>query len=306
MSVVFSCLQRIDPAHAANDAIVRHCRRHGADPGWDQASSAEVYLRFTLERGGAAMSCLIQADDWIAVRLPHLGGLAWAACDVRTSALIFGASSQPLNFMDPLFDYDSARFDGIERPLRDITLPSVESSEGRVLLAGMPWDAADHGAPISLPGDLALAVSYQLPALSLSRRQLSRLQPHDVVLLPSGPWRAYIGARAFFTFNLDGEHITVNDIFSYPDERQAPLAPMAQAASLDLAALPISIDVVLCRVPHTLAQLGDLQAGAVFALPPDAHRQLELLVNGQRVAGGELVQVGDGLGVQITAPPVNP
>jgi flagellar motor switch/type III secretory pathway protein FliN len=44
----------------------------------------------------------------------------------------------------------------------------------------------------------------------------------------------------------------------------------------------------------------------VFHLPADAWKQLQLRVNGQLIARGELVQVGDQLGVQLAQAPVLP
>ncbi|MGY8564895.1 FliM/FliN family flagellar motor switch protein [Paracidovorax citrulli] len=89
-------------------------------------------------------------------------------------------------------------------------------------------------------------------------------------------------------------------------QRRPILTPFATGTGIDIRRLPVTVDVVLCQLQQSIAELDGLQPGTVFNLPHDAWKQLQLRVNGQVVARGELVQVGDQLGVQLAQAPVLP
>jgi type III secretion system YscQ/HrcQ family protein len=62
----------------------------------------------------------------------------------------------------------------------------------------------------------------------------------------------------------------------------------------------IQLDFELERRTITLAELSELQAGYVFKLAtPSEGRNVQLLANGRNIGSGELVSVGDFLGVRI-------
>jgi type III secretion protein Q len=254
------------------------------------------------------MRCLIDIDQWAAAHLPGIEGLAWEHCDEATRRQLFAGGDRPLRFEDTSFAYEEARFDGIVRRDQDESLPTVTSSEGVVGIESMDWSLVAPLMPFSLPAELMLDVDYRIARLRLDSRRLARLRRHDVLLIPAGPAFACIGDRPVLSFNFTMEYITVNDIFTHlgnePFE-DTVASPTGAFEGLDLSTLPVTIDVVLCRLSHSLSFLAECQPGTTLALPADAHCRVELRVNGQRIAAGELVQVGDNLGVQIAEPPVS-
>jgi type III secretion system YscQ/HrcQ family protein len=62
--------------------------------------------------------------------------------------------------------------------------------------------------------------------------------------------------------------------------------------------IPINIVVELGRIAMTLQKLSQLQPGNFLEIPP-FDNQVSLMVNGKRVAKGELVYIGEALGVRI-------
>src|SRR5262249_52384648 len=71
----------------------------------------------------------------------------------------------------------------------------------------------------------------------------------------------------------------------------------------DLAALnelPVRLVFELGRLELTLAELEVLGPGHVFALGRDQHQPVDILANGKRIGLGEIVAVGDALGVRVT------
>ena len=75
------------------------------------------------------------------------------------------------------------------------------------------------------------------------------------------------------------------------DDRQRQLASLAE--------VPLSIDIRLGEVTVPLAELLDLQAGSVLTLDRGIEELVEVLVGGKVIAYGEIVAVGDQLGVRI-------
>ena len=72
-------------------------------------------------------------------------------------------------------------------------------------------------------------------------------------------------------------------------------------ASLDstLDALPLTLVCQVGSVEMSLAQLRELGAGSVVQLDAQQDDRVDLMVNGRRVGQGQLVKIGDGLGVRL-------
>lgn len=86
------------------------------------------------------------------------------------------------------------------------------------------------------------------------------------------------------------------------DEQQAGEATAADAAATPdpVSGLPVQVQFELGRLEVALSDLAQLQPGYVFALP--AHLQganVAIRANGREVGRGELVAVGDTLGVRL-------
>jgi type III secretion protein Q len=67
-----------------------------------------------------------------------------------------------------------------------------------------------------------------------------------------------------------------------------------------LGDVPLTVVCQVGSVQLTLADLQQLAEGSVLPLPEGGSDCVELLVNGRSVGRGELVKIGDGLGVRLT------
>lgn len=72
----------------------------------------------------------------------------------------------------------------------------------------------------------------------------------------------------------------------------------ADEAQLDDVPLTVVCQVGSLELP--LGQLRELGEGSVLALPDSQADAVQLMVNGRCVGRGELVAIGEGLGVRLT------
>ena len=176
---------------------------------------------------------------------------------------------------------------------------------------------AQHTTPQPDPLEalrLLLAVESAEAPLTLS--ELRSLQPGDVVMLDS-PSDKEVRLRLLGA-NPDGQRFETRA--RRTGERLECLAPLvavnpdrndvmtelsasapAAASDLDVALddLPLKLVCQVGSVELTLAQLREMGPGSLLQLTSTAHEGVDLMVNGRRVGRGELVSIGDGLGVRL-------
>ncbi|KTB69595.1 type III secretion protein [Pseudomonas viridiflava ICMP 13104] len=87
----------------------------------------------------------------------------------------------------------------------------------------------------------------------------------------------------------------------YTRDRNDLMSEMSTDADLDasLDELPLTLVCQLGSVELTLAQLREMAPGSLLPLTSLAHDEVDLMVNGRRIGRGELVTIGDGLGVRL-------
>lgn len=310
-------LPALTPAKATQAAIAAACARVNLTPDWHPLPSRGAMLQFDVSSPMGTLRLAVAADHWCPAMLPAMGGLAWSELVDRT-ALACWLPDQPL------LDIAAGPFRGAQVTLHDVVPVSVLAvGEGThpclPTAQGLAWiEQADivHAGAIAAPLQaLRLPVELGIARLRLPLHRLRGLAPGAVLLLDQLHPVARTGGRRLYSFDFTLETIAVNTPFDFldDDDGSADIAPPAvapaadaPAAGIDIKRLPVNVDVVLCQLQHAIGELDGLQPGTVFHLPVDAWKQLQLRVNGQLIAHGELVQVGDQLGVQLAQAPVLP
>lgn len=159
-----------------------------------------------------------------------------------------------------------------------------------------------------LPGAPAALETIPLPArlsigqLPLTLSEARSLRDGDILLLGAalGPLALHCAGRQA-AVRRDGMRLTLLEPFRLSTSRTLPTmshTPEAEAADATLDELELTLS---CQVGHLTLNLGQLRAlgeGSVLELAgrDDA---VDLLVNGRRLGHGELVRIGDGLGVRV-------
>jgi len=306
MMPAFTLLQQQEPARLQLQTIHERLRLQGTDARMGRPPAAACF-RFALSRDDGDLVARVAADAWAAHHLPGISGLDWLHMDAGQLAALT-AIEHPLQLLPHGMDYRTARFLSLHVGEVGHPYPVIASEEGDVWVERLDWmlDPASPTCPVRASPTFALPIQLQLGTAYLSVRRLRRLRPRDILLLPAPRLQGCCGSRHLFDFVLDPEHLTVTALHS-PSVHIPATDEGASATDIelvhDLAQLPLSLDMTLCRLDITLAELANLQAGSTLPLPEQAHRNVQVMHNGRCVAAGELVQVGHVLGVQLTRTP---
>ncbi|MEG2804529.1 type III secretion system cytoplasmic ring protein SctQ, partial [Stenotrophomonas sp.] len=303
--------QHAKAVQQAQAHAVALCQGAGITPSWAPRPADAGLLYFRLQAEALELDVAMPADSWGAAHWPSLAGLAWSAMAAAgtTPPPSQGALLQPL---DPALA--QAEVSWRPRPATPAAhdaapAPALDTAQGLAWIDHARWRGGPSGSALPLP-PVSLPLTLHVARLRLGLARLRQLKPGAVLLIDQLRPCAQVGRAALFAFDFTLETITVTNLLDLIDDdllgETAPVAaaalpdqPAAAMPGLDVSRLPVNVEVVLCQVPQTVAELAALQPGTVFTLPDNAWLSLQLRVNGQPIGSGELVQVGDQLGVQL-------
>ncbi|MDZ5453361.1 type III secretion system cytoplasmic ring protein SctQ [Labrys sp. ZIDIC5] len=174
---------------------------------------------------------------------------------------------------------------------------------GRIL------DAAS-GRPAAHRLELPLPVSLWWAATSLSVGELRSLQPGDIVMTDGWTRGAQTvlvvlaGRRAALAEPIGQSGRLVSAPMPISKTRWGWIMDEPQSASgqpddTGLGDLPVTVVFELARMTMPLREVSRLAAGSIVPLPELSEPAVDLVANGKRIGRGEIVKVGDGMGVRI-------
>ena len=154
-------------------------------------------------------------------------------------------------------------------------------------------------------GGLRLPLTADAGEAWLTLAELRSLLPGDVVMLDAWPdrqvrlrledqWQARV--------QRDGLHLQLLEPpITELATKEPHMSEQGTGPSLDtrLDELQLKLVCQVGSVELTLAQLRELGEGSVLQLTPSMQDGVDLLINGRRVGQGQLVKLGDGLGVRL-------
>ena len=174
----------------------------------------------------------------------------------------------------------------------------LDLSEGAAVLVAQLLAQYAPIAPDPLPAlrqTLAVVAGRQW----LSLGELRSLRPGDVLMLEQGPGLLLdldgcLQARCQY----QGEVLRLQKALKAPFlEPENTMTDVDAATALD--DLPLKLVCQVGSLELTLAQLRELGAGSLLQLNTPGVDSVDLMVNGRRVGQGQLVKIGDGLGVRL-------
>ncbi len=284
----------------------RWSARQSATPvEWVRIASAaeEIYI-------GVASARSVADFDWRAYS-GELRLVAWAAShDYLLSLLehMYCADFSPRSFASA----DNVRRGASER------VAFVVERDGRLVATGIcAFPQPIYVRAATRRAGLSVAVPFRIPLvvdrLTVSTASLRDLEVGAAICIRRSAFLD-IGARLELRLGrirllvkVAGTRLIVLKVIANTQEDDMQTKPESCGAPLDL--MPVSIDqlpVELCfeagSIDVDLEQLSRMQPGFVFELEkPLSERAIRIVANGALIGYGELVVVGDQLGVRLTA-----
>lgn len=183
------------------------------------------------------------------------------------------------------------------------TLPLRMNAESASLIAGL-FD--QYVTPTPQPvAAVRVPLTVDSGEAQLSLAELRSLRPGDVLMLddwPAAQVRLVLAHRLQARADRKGDTlILLESLTAVSFLKETPMTETAVGPSPDatLDELPLTVVCQVGSVEMSLAQLRELGAGSLLPLAPRLHDGVDLMVNGRRVGQGQLVKIGDGLGVRV-------
>lgn len=163
-----------------------------------------------------------------------------------------------------------------------------------------------HAAPASQSlSALRLPLTVEGGEAPLSLAELRSLRPGDVLMLddcPDAQVRLVLDHRLQARAELNGDTLKLLEqptAINFSKEHSMTETAVGPSLDATLDELPLTVVCQVGSVELSLAQLRELGAGSLLPLAPRLHDGVDLMVNGRRVGQGQLVKIGDGLGVRL-------
>ncbi|RMN90927.1 Type III secretion component [Pseudomonas coronafaciens pv. coronafaciens] len=263
-------------------------------------------------------------------RLLELSGLDWqpgAAIDTQADAMLLEQAW--LSWIEPLEALLSESVRVVpcaaSQPCRHLMKVAIEvrpdNHSAQALNLYLDADSASrvielleqHVACARAPLEgLRLALSVEAGQAPLTCAELRSLLPGDVVMLdtlPDAQVQLRLGHHCQTVARRQRDALVWQGALRpgnsglppYTYDRNDLMSELSTDADLDtsLDDLPLTLVCQLGSVELTLAQLREMAPGSLLPLAGLAHDEVDLMVNGRRVGRGELVTIGDGLGVRL-------
>jgi len=154
--------------------------------------------------------------------------------------------------------------------------------------------------PATLMPDLPVDIRWVVGKVTLPCSALVDLSKGDVIRVPVAPGVLHAGHTPLFSFYIQGDFLMIDDLEEEPVEPSFDNENVGSEATapIALAALPVTVSFVLGKRTMTVADISALEPGMTLSLDyVSAH--VDVMTSGKVLARGELVRIGETLGVEI-------
>lgn len=154
-----------------------------------------------------------------------------------------------------------------------------------------------------------LSLGIKIAKASLPLEVLQKLKPGDFLCLESseydpkthlGKGILSLGKLSLFQLKISEGKCEILELISQQEEeKNMENSENEQEESAQITSVPFTVTVELSRLRMTLANLMKLEPGNVLDLPSTPEEGVILSVNGKKIGKGELLMLGEKLGVRI-------
>jgi type III secretion protein Q len=166
--------------------------------------------------------------------------------------------------------------------------------------------------------NIPLEIFFEVGRTILSIKGLNDLEPYDIIVMDSdyslcNP-QIIIGSGpvALFKGSVDsiGKIKIEENLFKNTEEKMEKISPADGISSKDkrtkqIDDIPVKLVFQLGETPMKFGELLRLQPGYIFALEADPKKPVTIKANGRPLGTGELVEIGDSIGVRVLQLEIN-
>lgn len=149
---------------------------------------------------------------------------------------------------------------------------------------------------------LPASLTVELVRFPLALATIRNIRSGDILILGPAPpdeifqTRLWIG-NIVFSALLGAQFLKIKDRVSMSEPKAAAGDNLSPT---ELENLALDVQCVLCETRLTVAEISALTSGSIIDLKEDVSRSVQLRVNDQTIAIGELVRIGASIGISVT------
>jgi type III secretion protein Q len=186
--------------------------------------------------------------------------------------------------------------------------PAGRAGEGKSIY---PPPLAQEDRPGEI--DLPVAVCVRVAAATFAVGEIATLSPGDVVIADHG--RQQLGTAVAVIAELlvapveltaAGAQVAARptrahgSLWEWSMENGGDRAPAGLRQDTDVDNIPVKLLFELGRIELSLAEVRQLAPGALIPMLRPLEDSVDIVANGRRIGRGNLVQIGDSMGIRIT------
>jgi len=278
--------------HERRQAVARW-QREGHSVRMSQPLPQTPYIAFRAQGCHGSWQGMIGAREWL-----HAVGPQWSQWLHQESAGqeivdLFSAVSRPVEIAPDLLDYqrlfECRLIQGAA--LQAAGLPCIKTPQGDLWVMEEPSQRKALSRPLQAwLQAVPLALRIVLGNSELARLPSRQLARGDVLVIAEQTRQLFMADVCIgrFTFVKEGLHMEL----TIPDN-PLPSKPCV------LSELPVKLEFVLGELTLSMAALNEFIECQVLPLEATAASNVEVRVGGTCIAVGELVRLGDRLGVEL-------
>ncbi|HEY5892246.1 MAG TPA: type III secretion system cytoplasmic ring protein SctQ [Chthoniobacterales bacterium] len=183
-----------------------------------------------------------------------------------------------------------------------VTMPEAALPALAASLSRAPGRAARDFA------GLRIRTCFEVGITQMTLREIRSLRRGDIALLDeaysiltSGNGFLIVADGWRLPIARDGTHITITGTLTpMADPKTRDSIPTGEQEPSSLDELPIRLSFTVGEVEMTLGELRQLQPGFTFELNRPASQPVVVRAQGQTIGSGEIVRIGDMIGVRLT------
>lgn len=260
-----------------------------------------ILLKFKVD---GAWQGIIDLNEWFINVMPDSARLASRAFSSHLLKDLFVNCTAPFTPPHPEWAYEN-----VEAELCDIsdfhlieTCVAVSGDTGKIWIVRWPYPDEDNWLKkIKRPdiSQLPITINFELGHSNIRLALLRQVEQGDVVLINHISSDAVIHSKVVGTYQkIEGNIMFTQYEETYEEESNVETENSSVLTARD--SIPVQLTFILEQRTVTLAEVENMYRGDVIPYKVKQEKQVIISANGVHIAKGELIWLGENMGVEVT------